>query len=75
MRARGRAKAQIVSTDAGIKNDFTDEHSQNAYSSMRISLDPDSKVNDESDLHSRKQRSQRTSTDAGRQIVFNDKQP
>jgi hypothetical protein len=40
-----------------------------------VSFDPDSKVNDESDLHPLKHPSPRNSTDAGRQIDFNDEQP
>jgi hypothetical protein len=38
-------------------------------------FEPDSKVNDESDLHSEKHRPERITTAAGIQIERNDKQP
>jgi hypothetical protein len=39
-----------------------------------VSFDPDSNVNDESDLHHEKELSPTNSTEAGRQIDFSDEQ-
>jgi hypothetical protein len=61
-------------TDSGIRSDFNDEQSQSASDAIRVSFDPDSNVNDESDLHPQKDLSPRNSTEAGRQIDFNDEQ-
>jgi hypothetical protein len=54
---------------------LSDKHSQSAYASIRVSFDPNSNVNDESELHMAKERFPRRSTDAGRQIDCNDEQP
>jgi hypothetical protein len=43
--------------------------------SIRVSFDPDSNVNDQSDLHLEKDSLPRNSTDAGRKIDCNDEQP
>jgi hypothetical protein len=59
MPACARAEPLIVCSDAGMKNDFNDEHPRNAPPSIRVCFDPDSKVNDERDLQEEKQRSQR----------------
>jgi hypothetical protein len=42
---------------------------------MRVSFEPDSNINDESDVHDKKELSPRNSSEAGRQIDFNDEQP
>jgi hypothetical protein len=62
------------STEAGRQIDSNDEQSQSALDSIRVSFDPDSNVNDESDLQPEKDFSPRNSTEAGRQIDFNDEQ-
>jgi hypothetical protein len=59
------AELAIIWRDAGMKNDFNDEHSWNASASIRLSFDPDSKVNDESDAHEWKQPVQNNLTDIG----------
>jgi hypothetical protein len=41
----------------------------------RVSFDPDSNVNDKSDIHTPKERCSRNSGKAGSQIDFNDEQP
>jgi hypothetical protein len=69
-----RAEPLIISGDAGMQNDFNDEHPRNAAPSIRVSFDPDSKVNDESDVHQQKEPTQRTSTDAGIHIILSDEQ-
>jgi hypothetical protein len=43
--------------------------------SIRVSCEPDSNVNDQSELQSETGICPRNSTDAGRQIDFNDEQP
>jgi hypothetical protein len=62
------------STEAGRQIDFNDEQSETAFASIWVSFDPDSNVNEESDVHLWKQLSPRNSTDAGRQIDFNNEQ-
>jgi hypothetical protein len=62
------------STEAGRQIDFNDEHLENASASIRVSFDPDSNVNDDSDQHNEKASSPRNSTEAGRQIDLNEKQ-
>jgi hypothetical protein len=54
--------------------DESDEQYRNAYFSIRESLEPDSNVRLESELHCEKQYSQRTSTDDGMQIDDSDEQ-
>jgi hypothetical protein len=61
-------------TDAGRQSDSNDSQEETAYSSMRVSFDPDSNANDESERHDLKQDGPRNSTDAGRQINSNDSQ-
>jgi hypothetical protein len=58
--------------DRGIRIDSNDEHSENAFASIRLSFEPDSNVNDESDVHKENEDSPRNSTEAGRQIDVND---
>jgi hypothetical protein len=43
------------STEAGRQIDLKDEQSESAFASIRVSLDPDSKVHDESFLHHEKE--------------------
>jgi hypothetical protein len=62
------------STDAGREIDFNDEQQQIAAASIRVSFDPDSNVNDESDVHPIKVQAPRNSTDAGKQMDSNDEQ-
>jgi hypothetical protein len=50
-----RAEPLIFCSDAGMKNDFNDEHPINAPRSIRLSFDPDSNVNDESDAQKQKE--------------------
>jgi hypothetical protein len=52
---------------AGIVIDSNDVQSEKAFSEIRVSWDPESNVNEESDLHVRKQPSGIIVTDAGRQ--------
>jgi hypothetical protein len=59
---------------AGRQIDDSDEHNQNAYSSIRESLQPASNVTLESPSHQQKQCSQTTSTDHGTQIERSDEQ-
>jgi hypothetical protein len=61
-------------TDDGRQIDFNDEHLASARASIRVSLDPHSNVNDESDSHDEKQSQPRISTEAGRQIDRNNRQ-
>jgi hypothetical protein len=70
-----RAEPSIISSEAGRQIDFNNEQPESASTSIRVSLDPDSNVNVESDLHDAKERSPRQSTDAGRQIDRKDFQP
>jgi hypothetical protein len=48
---------------------------KSAYASIRLSFDPDSNVNEESESHDLKHDLPTISTNAGRQIDFNDEQP
>jgi hypothetical protein len=57
--------------DRGRHIDFNDEQSEKAFASIRVSFDPDSNVNDESDLHEEKELAPRNPTDAGRQTDCN----
>jgi hypothetical protein len=54
-----------TSTDEGMKTDFSNEQLENDCSSIRISFDPLSNVNEESERQSEKQSRPRISTDAG----------
>jgi hypothetical protein len=42
------------STEAGRQIDISDEHLKSALDSIPLSLDPDSKINEQSDWHSQK---------------------
>jgi hypothetical protein len=55
-----------------MKIDSNDEQSESAFVSIRLTFDPDSNAKDESDVHDLKELSPTNSTDAGRQIDFND---
>jgi hypothetical protein len=61
--------------DRGIRIDSNDEQSESAFASIRVSFDPDSKVNDESDVHEENEDSPINTTEAGRQTDANDEQP
>jgi hypothetical protein len=61
-------------TDAGREIDVNDEQRRRALSPIRVSFDPDSIVNEESDVHHENESLQSTSTEAGRQIECNDGQ-
>jgi hypothetical protein len=54
--------------------DLNDEQLKNAFFSIRLSFDPDSNVNDESDSQEAKEFSARDSSWAGRQIDCNAEQ-
>jgi hypothetical protein len=69
-----RAEPESISSDAGMKNDFNEEHPRNACCSIRFSFDRDSKVNDESDSQKPNDPWQMISTDAGIQMNCNDEQ-
>jgi hypothetical protein len=63
------------STEAGRQIDINDEQPPSASDSIRVSFDPNAKVNDESDVQSEKELSPRNSTEAGRQIDCSNEQP
>jgi hypothetical protein len=69
-----RAEPSIVCSDAGTQIDFNDEQSEKVKPSIRLSFEPDSNENDESDLHLAKECFPRNSTEAGRQTDSNDEQ-
>jgi hypothetical protein len=69
---RARAEPSIICNDAGRQIDFNDEQPANACASIRVSCDPDSNVNDESESQKVKQPSYKIPTEAGRQIDVND---
>jgi hypothetical protein len=50
-----KAEPSINSNEAGRQIDFSDEQPLSAFDSIRFSLDPDSKVNEESDRQKAKQ--------------------
>jgi hypothetical protein len=58
----------MISTGEGMKTDFSNEQFENDFSSIRISFDPLSNVNEESKRQSEKEFEPRISTDAGIQI-------
>jgi hypothetical protein len=70
-----KQESEMISTEAGMEIVFNDEHARNALASIRVSLDPYAKVNDERDLQPWKQPKQMTTTDAGIEIDCNDEQP
>jgi hypothetical protein len=53
-------------------SDCNDKQPDSAIASIRVSFDPDSNANDESESHPQKHCSPRNSTDTGTQIDFND---
>jgi hypothetical protein len=69
-----RAEPSIVCSDAGRQIDSNDEEPSSALASIRVSFDPDSNVNDESDLHEKKDPFPRNATDAGTQMNLKDEQ-
>jgi hypothetical protein len=60
------------STDAGIQIDCNDEQSERAHDSIRVSFDPDSNDNEQSDPQQENENSPRNAIEAGREIDFND---
>jgi hypothetical protein len=44
-----KAETSIICNEAGRQIDFSDEHPENAFRSIRVSLEPESNVNDEID--------------------------
>jgi hypothetical protein len=60
------------STEAGRQIDFNDQQPWNAAVSIRVSFDPSSNVNDQSESQDANERLPRTSTEAGRQIDCRD---
>jgi hypothetical protein len=65
---RASAEPSIICSEAGRQIDCNDEQREKAFASIRVSFDPDSNVNDESDEHDEKELVPRNSTVAGRQI-------
>jgi hypothetical protein len=62
------------STEAGRQIDCNDEQLENASRSIRVSFDPDSNVNVESEMHPKKDLHPRNWIAAGRQIDCNNEQ-
>jgi hypothetical protein len=50
-----RAEPSIWCSEAGRQIDFNIEQPENAFASIRVSFDPDSNVNDDSDSHDEKE--------------------
>jgi hypothetical protein len=71
---RARAEPSITCSEAGRQIDCNDEQSETAYRPIRVSFDPNPKVNDLSDVQPAKDCVPRNSTEAGRQIDFKDEQ-
>jgi hypothetical protein len=65
----------MISTEAGMQIDLSDEHCQNARCSIRISLEFDSNVTLEREVQSPKEPEEMISTEAGMQIDLRDEQP
>jgi hypothetical protein len=61
-------------TEAGTQIDLNDEHLWNAWGPISGSVDPDSNVNDESDVHNEKELRPRNANELGREIDVNDEQ-
>jgi hypothetical protein len=61
-----------ISTEAGIEIELSDEHDEKTSSSIRRSVEQNSSVLQESDLHRVKQDLQRISTEGGMQIEWSD---
>jgi hypothetical protein len=66
-----RAEPSIHSSAAGIQIDFKDQHPQNALAPIRRNSDPESKLNEETDLHLKKHFPHRISTEDGIQTDVN----
>jgi hypothetical protein len=64
-----------LSIDDGSKIDFRFSQPENSFAPILLNLDPDSHVNDESDLQLRKTSSPISSTEDGREIDCNDAWP
>jgi hypothetical protein len=69
-----RSKPSICSSDEGRQIDINGEQPESVLASIRVSIDPDSNVNDKSDSQDEKESPQKNSTDAGRQIDLNDEE-
>jgi hypothetical protein len=57
-----------ISTDDGMHSDLSDQHPENAHSSIRFSCEFSSKVTQDSAVQLKKQNLPRISTDAGMRI-------
>jgi hypothetical protein len=64
----------MISTDEGRQIDESNEHSSNIEGSRRESLDPDSNMTLERDVHFKKQHCLSVVTDEGMQIEESDEQ-
>jgi hypothetical protein len=64
----------IISTEDGIQIDTSDEHPENARSSIRRTFEPDSNITDESETQPRKHSRGTISTNAGMHIDSSDEQ-
>jgi hypothetical protein len=62
----------MPSSDAGKWSDANDERPESAFASIRIKFEPDSNVNDDSELQRDKHSSQRISTEAVIQVDSDD---
>jgi tRNA(His) 5'-end guanylyltransferase len=58
----------IIVTDAGIQIESKEEQAEKASDSIRVSIDPNWNVTDESESHSQKERSNKIAMVAGMQI-------
>jgi hypothetical protein len=74
MSVPAKAEPSIICSDAGRQTEFNDAQSESAFASIRVSFDPDSNVNDESNSHQLKEHFPRVSTEAGRQTDSNESQ-
>jgi hypothetical protein len=63
-----------ISTDAGIRINFSDEQTENTDSSMQVSRETHSKATSESDVQEKKQELQSLSTEEGIHIDLSDVQ-
>jgi hypothetical protein len=62
----------MMVTERGRQIDCNDAQRESAFVSIRLSFDPDSNVNDESEEHDEKEFSERNSTKEGTQTDRND---
>jgi hypothetical protein len=69
-----KLSSQTTPTDAGRQMDFNDEQQENVFAPIRVTVDLDSTVNDESESHPWKHSSPIIRTLAGRQTDCNDEQ-